>query len=99
MKCKECGADFKAKQYNAEFCCGKHRNEFNNRRALRGATLYDLEMISRNEPDKYVQHGLGAVRERVIAYWRIDDELKRAGRKSWKGAFNVLSDLIRFAGN
>ena len=99
MKCKECGADFKAKQYNAEFCCGKHRNEFNNRRALRGATLYDLEMIERYEPEVFAKHDLAVVRKNLLQHWNNDDGVKRAGRKSWKGAFNVLSDLIRFAGN
>ena len=98
MKCKECGADFKAKQYNAEFCCGKHRNEFNNRRALRGATLYDLEMIKTYEPGYYAEHNLADVRENLIAHWQRDDVLARAGRKSWKRAFDVMADLVRFRG-
>ena len=97
MKCKECGSDFRPKQYNAEFCCSGHRNAFNNRRQLRGATLYDLEMIQRNEPELFAKHNLATIRSNLLQHWKSEDATEREGRKSWKSAFNVLSDLVRFS--
>jgi hypothetical protein len=63
--CTECGAPFLAHARlarHAEFCGTECRKAFNNRRAMRGATLYDLFMTLRYE------RGLAA----KLHVWRND---------------------------
>lgn len=43
-ECQECGENFASEQRSARFCCTPCRQTFNNRRAQRGAELYDLLM-------------------------------------------------------
>jgi hypothetical protein len=47
--CLECGEPVQAARADAEFCCAPCRMAFANRRAARGAELYDLFMLQRFE--------------------------------------------------
>lgn len=42
--CQECQNEFSPSRYTSKFCSVKCRKEFNNRRAMRGAILYDAFM-------------------------------------------------------
>ena len=57
-KCQECGTEFVAKKASAKFCCTKCRKDFNNRRAVRGAMLYDAFMSMRYDRKRAKQQGL-----------------------------------------
>jgi len=45
--CQECGERYVAKKASSRFCSTSCRKTFNNRRALRGALLYDAFMAMR----------------------------------------------------
>jgi hypothetical protein len=45
--CDECAEEFTSKKREARFCCTACRKTYNNRRAVRGAELYDLMMACR----------------------------------------------------
>lgn len=75
MKCAECDKPFKGRSYVSEFCSKECRHTFNNRRATRGALLYDLEMI-----------GDTKTATKLVAHWRKQDNGKRTHqRKSGVG--------------
>ena len=89
--CKECGGDFDSRQYNASFCSDGCKRTFNNRRAKRGAILYDLLMIEAFDPDAFKKHKLQNRREEMLQRWRgEDDEANR--KRSWKRPNEVMYD-------
>ena len=94
-KCTECGTSFRSRQYGGSFCGVKCRSAFNNRRAARGAMLYDLMMLDRHAGEGSRFEELGA---RVpVALAAFDAEDLAAGRKrTWKRAEDVHIDTIRF---
>lgn len=97
--CKECGGEYRSRQYNAEFCGNECRRTFNNRRAQRGAVLLDMAMIIEFSPS--ASNLATAMQERMkeaLRQWRQEDEAERAGRKSWKRENEVMIDTVRFAG-
>lgn len=91
--CLECKGGFTSRQYTSEFCCGACRRTFNNRRARRGAVLYDLLMIEATDPDRFESLRLdGRVSAIIEAFKREDEE---AGRKrSHKRASDVQADTF-----
>ena len=54
--CHECGAEYETVKHDARFCGTKCRKSYNNRRAVRGAELYDLFMASRYDREWADQH-------------------------------------------
>lgn len=48
-KCRECGEPFDTKRTDAYFCSTPCRKTFNNRKATRGAQMYDAAMQWRAE--------------------------------------------------
>ena len=50
--CQECGEPFTAKKHHAKFCSTSCRKTWNNRRAMRGAQLYDAVMAMRYDRKK-----------------------------------------------
>lgn len=47
-RCCECGAGFRSIRADAEFCGTPCRKAYNNRRAVRGAQIYDVLMNARD---------------------------------------------------
>ena len=48
-RCNECAAEYIAQRAASRFCGTKCRKDYNNRRALRGAQLYDAMMGLRHD--------------------------------------------------
>lgn len=93
--CSECGGEFTAQVGRggfAEFCSDACRSAFKNRRALRGAAIYDLFMTLRYE--RSVARKLHVWRQlcRLAMDFRLEDHQQRAGRKSWRAAADVLAE-------
>lgn len=94
--CIECGEVFTSPKPHAEFCCQPCRKEFNNRRAMRGAQIYDLFMTMRFDrktaADKHVWSTLCS----VASAFRDSDRLSRSGRRSWR-KINAALEAIPIA--
>lgn len=78
--CLECGAEIQSQR--ATFCSVACRKEFNNRRAQRGAELYDLWMANNYERGLRSE-GLLSVMSNLARAYRASDQKRRAGRRSW----------------
>ncbi len=81
--CQECGQEFESVRDHAAFCSAGCRKAFNNRRATRGAELYDMFMALRYERPLAKALGIWSVICRAAEIWRDEDRGARAGRKSW----------------
>lgn len=83
--CPECGKPLpppKSKRgRHAIFCSTICQKNFNNRRMLRGAILYDLFMGVRYE--RRAKAGDMSMMSTVARIWHDEDEIIRGGRKSW----------------
>lgn len=88
--CKECGGDFDSRQYNASFCSDGCKRTFNNRRAKRGAILYDLLMIETFDPKGFTANKL-ETRVELIARWREEGAAAKRSR-TWKRPHDVMYD-------
>jgi len=90
--CAECGASYHAKRKDAsDFCSTKCRAAFNNRRAMRGAEMYDLMMALRNDREVATKLGVWKIMCRIAAEHRADDVAQRGGRKSWRNPKEVIA--------
>lgn len=90
--CDECGAAYHAKRKDvSDFCSQKCRAAFNNRRAMRGAEMYDLVMALRFDREKATELGVWKVICRVAAEHHEQDQRERGGRRSWRGAKSVIA--------
>ena len=56
--CQECGTPFLAKKNHAKFCSTVCRKTWNNRRATRGAQMYDAVMAMRYDRKKAKSLGI-----------------------------------------
>lgn len=79
--CRECGQPFEAKRTTRQFCGPACRSGFNNRKATRGAQLYDLVMSMRFVRAE-AKDALFLLC-RAAARFKAEDERDRAGRPSW----------------
>lgn len=92
--CKECGKSFEPRQWDSEFCCTGCRRNFNNRRAVRGAMLYDVVMLQAFDPDLAERMGLtGSVQD--LAYKFREEDLADGRPRSWKRAGAVVNSVER----
>lgn len=66
---------------------------FANRRAERGAQLYDLFMLTRFQRDDAGKIGAASLMRNLASHWRQDDITRRAGRRSWTAAPKVIDRL------
>ena len=88
--CRECGNEFESPR-ESQFCGTKCRKAFNNRRATRGAVLYDMMMEHRyNRASGDASEVRGAMYA-LVAEWRAEDREQRAGRTSWLDPRNWLA--------
>ena len=89
-ECQECGDHFAPKRHTQRFCGSKCQKLFNNRRAVRGAMLYDLFMSMRNERDKAKDAQVWTKLCRLAQDFKADDDQERDGRASWQPLALVL---------
>lgn len=87
--CQECGRAGPAMP--GGFCCHRCRAAFNNRRAKRGAELYDLFMALRFDRRAATTLKLWRIVNRMASRWRSEDVTARAGRASWRPPSDVLA--------
>lgn len=88
--CLECGGPVVTTAANAEFCCVEHRKAWNNRRAMRGAEIYDLIMVLRFDRGRAKYLRVWTLMCRMASLFRADDVRERDGRRSWLPAEQVL---------
>jgi hypothetical protein len=81
--CRECGMRSQMRRATREFCSSACRRQFNNRRALRGADLYDVLMCMRYDRDN--AEGALSLLCRMASNFRALDRREREGRRSWLG--------------
>lgn len=82
--CKECGTALPPAKPNAphqRFCSAPCRKAFNNRRATRGAELFDYYMSMRYQ--RKTHGGNIAIMNQMAQAWHDDDRANRDGRPSW----------------
>jgi len=89
--CAECSNRFESRQYNASFCGDKCKRTFNNRRAQRGAVLYDLAMIEALDPQAHATHKLADRAQDLVQTW-CDEDAKAGRKRTWKRAHEVKYD-------
>lgn len=95
--CLECGEQFQARDHEAHYCTSACRKAFNNRRAVRGAELYDLYMAHRFERPEAQANGVFKAINRLASNWREQDRRERSGRKSWR-PFQKIFDAKPYLG-
>ena len=84
LKCRECGAAYQAPSNRLrQFCSTACRRTFNNRRATRGADVYDLVMSLRFDREEAKARGIFSLLCRMASNFRAIDHRERQGRKSW----------------
>lgn len=83
VTCRECGGKAHVSRPDARFCSSACKAAFNNRRAMRGAQLYDLMMANRHERGVAKLLGIWTLITRLTMYWREQDVAERGGRRSW----------------
>lgn len=92
--CSECGKEFRRRQYNAEFCGSTCRRVFNNRRAVRGAALYDLTMMLEAAAHNKQRDVIRAALDTKLKEWRLEDDRPGLPRKrTWQRPFNVFNTI------
>lgn len=94
-ECRECGKEFLTASHRARFCppennypsnrrpLSKCEKAFNNRRATRGAEIYDLIMAWRFQRKEGDELDLRGMIGRVASAYRDADKNLRDGRPSW----------------
>jgi hypothetical protein len=90
VACLECGEAFELKAEYQEFCSTACRKAFNNRRAVRGAEMYDLFMTLRYERTLAAKLKVWSLLCRMALGFREEDEKFRKGRRSWQPIARVL---------
>jgi hypothetical protein len=85
--CTECGTEFTPGRKNEHFCSTACRKAFNNRRAVRGAILYDAVMAKRydrkGEFTGLSEKELRNIVDHLAMAWNEDDKVNRDGRRSY----------------
>ncbi|APT31890.1 hypothetical protein MCBMB27_02599 [Methylobacterium phyllosphaerae] len=89
--CLECGTLHTSANAEAEFCSDRCRMAFNNRRAKRGAELYDLFMALRHDRVTATRFKVWRLLNRLAAGFRAEDVAERAGRRSWRSPAAILA--------
>lgn len=79
-KCAECGGALEGRKAVAAFCSGSCRKAWNNRRAMRGAQMYDLFMAIRYDRKAAKEQGLWSLLCRMAQDWKELDAA--AGRQT-----------------
>lgn len=88
--CMECGKGYEAKRPDSQFCTRDCKGVFANRRAVRGAEIYDLFMASRYDRIGTRTLKLFSAMCRLAFHYHLEDQQKRAGFQSWIDPRKVL---------
>lgn len=88
--CAECAETYTSGKAHADFCSAACRKAWNNRRALRGAELYDLLMALRYDRAAASKLKVWRAVCRLASGFRDDDLAARAGRQSWRDPREIL---------
>jgi hypothetical protein len=91
--CQECGRSAETNQRDARFCSDPCRRDFNNRRAKRGAELYDLMMAHNYDRSSRRLYGTWSLVYRLLSAYRDADNAKRNGRQSWRPVSDVVGSI------
>jgi hypothetical protein len=83
MTCAECGCEFGSNKRHAEFCGTPCRKVYNNRRAVRGAELYDLFMTLRFDRKHATDEQLWSHICSLGSAYNTADKAFRGGRRSY----------------
>jgi len=74
--CADCGASFTSIKPRAEFCGDKCRKTYNNRRAVRGAELYDVAMCWKDARTRYGDEEKAMIL--LLNKWKDEDAARAA---------------------
>ena len=96
--CTECGEAFGSDRFNAEFCSVPCKAKFNNRRAMRGAELYDVLMNMRYGSGFGRVKGAFTILTALARGYREQDRAERGGRRSWAKLSTRLNEMARIPG-
>lgn len=88
--CLECGGAYRARMRHSDFCSPACRRAFNNRRAVRGAEIYDLYMALRYDRETAKVLKVWRLLNRMAAIFREEDEKEREGRPSWRSPRAII---------
>lgn len=94
--CLECRGGFTARQYSADFCGAECRRTFNNRRATRGAVLYDLLLIQHEDHAAFDKLRLDGRLTAMVEGWRKEDA-ERGRKRTTKRPSDVQADTLIYA--
>lgn len=96
--CRECGIDLAplGLKKSAVFCKAEHRKDWNNRRMVRGAELYDLFMEKRYDRDTKEARDAWTIMSNLALAYRSADKKRRNGRKSWNAKETVARLPLAF---
>lgn len=91
--CLNCGNAFESNRPKGTVfqCSGECRREFNNRRATRGAEIYDLMMTLRYDRQAATDDAVWSKACALLASFRADDGTTRGGRRSWQDHNAVIA--------
>jgi hypothetical protein len=89
--CSDCGLVFETNVRAAKVCSTACRKAFNNRRALRGAEMYDLMMKCRFDRKSAKDDATWSQLCALASAYRAADKEQRDGRVSWDQ--NAQADL------
>lgn len=92
--CRECVVSFTPTRITEHFCSTACRRAFNNRRAMRGAELYDLFRAVRRDRSQAKQARLWTDLCRLEECWQEEDERERPGRRSYVPAKEAVMRLM-----
>lgn len=93
--CRECGE--RLADQRAGFCSKACRSRWHNRRAARGAKMYDLVMAIRFDREAAEAAGAWSLLCRMASHFRSLDERDRNGRPSWETLDQVKGRSARFS--
>lgn len=88
--CGECGAAYTSASPTVEFCGEPCRKAFNNRRAVRGAEMYDLFMAMRFDRAAAKRLQVWRALCRMASHFHAEDARDRAARPSWRAPAKIL---------
>jgi hypothetical protein len=92
-ECRECGRPLVNKQ--AQFCGPGCRADFHNRRAKRGAEIFDLAMAWRFDRRRAKKEKALSAMCRMLGQFRGEDWRDRAGRPSWDSVQRIKERNLR----
>lgn len=93
-QCQECGVALNRPQIERLFCSPSCRMEFNNRRARRGAEIYDLFRALRRERSEAKRLNMWTLICQLELKWQQEDDAKRPGRRSYMPPEKALANLF-----